>query len=82
MTRVGSLFTGYAGLDMAVHEVLGGTTAWVSDIDPGASRLAAYEWRVADGRDLCWDCASGVGPGPWVQIGPLDQPLPGLESPQ
>ncbi|WP_240799747.1 DNA cytosine methyltransferase [Streptomyces sp. A1277] len=40
--RIGSLCTGYGGLDMAVQAVFGGTTAWVSDIDPGASRILAH----------------------------------------
>ncbi|MER7515912.1 DNA cytosine methyltransferase [Streptomyces sp. NPDC126499] len=40
--RIGSLCTGYGGLDMAVQAVLGGTLAWVSDIDPGASRILAH----------------------------------------
>lgn len=40
--RIGSLCTGYGGLDMAVQSVLGGTLAWVSDIDPGASRILAH----------------------------------------
>ncbi|MYX16876.1 DNA cytosine methyltransferase [Streptomyces sp. SID8374] len=29
---------------MAVEEVFGGTTAWVSDIDPGASQILAHHW--------------------------------------
>lgn len=29
---------------MAVEEVFGGTTAWVSDIDPGASKILAHHW--------------------------------------
>ncbi|MGY3335939.1 DNA (cytosine-5)-methyltransferase 1 [Streptomyces filamentosus] len=40
--RIGSLCTGYGGLDMAVQTVLGGTLAWVSDPDPGASRILAH----------------------------------------
>lgn len=40
--RIGSLCTGYGGLDMAVQAVLGGTLAWVSDVDPGASRILAH----------------------------------------
>ncbi|MFJ3769833.1 DNA cytosine methyltransferase [Streptomyces sp. NPDC090082] len=40
--RIGSLCTGYGGLDMAVQSVLGGSLAWVSDIDPGASRILAH----------------------------------------
>jgi DNA (cytosine-5)-methyltransferase 1 len=34
--RIGSLFTGYGGLDMAVMELLGGSLAWYSEIDRAA----------------------------------------------
>jgi DNA (cytosine-5)-methyltransferase 1 len=33
--RIGSLCTGYGGLDMAVQAVFGGELAWWSDIEPG-----------------------------------------------
>ncbi len=39
--RIGSLFSGYGGLDMAVQSVVGGRVAWVSDIEPGPSRILA-----------------------------------------
>jgi DNA (cytosine-5)-methyltransferase 1 len=39
---IGSLCTGYGGLDMAVQEVLGGSLGWVSDVDPGACRILAH----------------------------------------
>ena len=42
--RVGSLFSGYAGLDMAVASYLGGTTIWHSEIDPGACKILAHHW--------------------------------------
>lgn len=42
--RIGSLCTGYGGLDMAVQQVFGGTTAWVSDIDPGASQILKHRY--------------------------------------
>lgn len=42
--RIGSLCSGYRGLDMAVEQVLGTTTAWVSDIDPGANKILAHHW--------------------------------------
>ena len=42
--RTGSVCTGYAGLDHAVHEVLGGELAWVADIDPGASAILAHRF--------------------------------------
>jgi DNA (cytosine-5)-methyltransferase 1 len=40
--RIGSLCTGYGGLDAAVQRVFGGTTAWTSDIDEGARRIIAH----------------------------------------
>lgn len=40
--RLGSLCTGYGGLDMAVQEVFGGSLAWVADNDAGASRILAH----------------------------------------
>lgn len=42
--RIGSLCTGYGGLDMAVQSVLGGETAWVSDIDKGACKILAHRY--------------------------------------
>lgn len=42
--RLGSLCSGYRGLDTAVEEVFGATTAWVSDIDPGANQILAHHW--------------------------------------
>ncbi|MET9051005.1 DNA cytosine methyltransferase [Streptomyces bacillaris] len=40
--RIGSVCSGYRGLDMAVEAVFGGSTAWVADNDPGASRILAH----------------------------------------
>lgn len=40
--RIGSVCTGYGGLDMAVQQTFGGTLAWVADNDPGASRILAH----------------------------------------
>lgn len=40
--RVGSLCTGYGGLDHAVLAALGGELVWVSDPDPGAAALLAH----------------------------------------
>jgi DNA (cytosine-5)-methyltransferase 1 len=36
---IGSLCTGYGGLDLAVRAVLGGQLAWVADNDPACTRL-------------------------------------------
>lgn len=41
MTTIGSLCTGYGGLDMAVQSVVGGRLAWVSDILPASCTVLA-----------------------------------------
>ncbi|MFE0693921.1 DNA cytosine methyltransferase [Streptomyces sp. NPDC058869] len=40
--RIGSVCSGYRGLDLAVEAVFGGSTVWVADNDPGASRILAH----------------------------------------
>ena len=40
----GSLFSGYGGIDIAVAEVFGARTAWVSDIDPGPCRVLEHRF--------------------------------------
>ena len=40
--RIGSLCSGYGGLDMAVQAVFGGVLAWVADPDPGAAATLAH----------------------------------------
>lgn len=42
--KIGSLFTGYGGLDMAVAQVTGGQTVWVSDVDKGANKILAHRY--------------------------------------
>ena len=44
LTRIGSLFTGYGGLDMAVQSVLGGEVAWYSEIDKHACTVLAAHY--------------------------------------
>lgn len=41
MLTIGSLCTGYGGLDMAVQSVVGGRLAWVSDILPASCTVLA-----------------------------------------
>jgi DNA (cytosine-5)-methyltransferase 1 len=42
--RIGSLCSGYGGLDLAVQSVFGGGAAWVSDIDKGARKILAHRY--------------------------------------
>ncbi|MFG3253309.1 hypothetical protein [Streptomyces sp. NPDC048172] len=41
---IGSLCSGYGGLDLGVQAALGGTLAWHAEVDPGASRILARHW--------------------------------------
>jgi DNA (cytosine-5)-methyltransferase 1 len=42
--RIGSLFSGYEGLGMAVTSVLDAEIAWVCDNDPAASKVLAHRY--------------------------------------
>lgn len=42
--RIGSLFSGAGGLDLAVEHVFGATTAWHCEIDPAASKVLTHRW--------------------------------------
>ena len=51
--RIGSLFSGYGGLDIAVQSVLGGDLAWYSEIEPAACKvLAAHHPGVPNLGDI------------------------------
>lgn len=41
---IGSLCSGYGGLDAGVQMVLDADVAWHSDIDPGACKILAHHW--------------------------------------
>ena len=43
----GSLFAGMGGLDLAIADVFGAETAWVSDVDPGANAILAHRYPDA-----------------------------------
>ncbi|MGO1854110.1 MAG: DNA cytosine methyltransferase [Microbacterium sp.] len=45
--RVGSLFSGYGGLDLAVEEVFDADTVWFSDINEPVARVFAHHWPDA-----------------------------------
>ena len=66
MTTIGSLFTGYGGLDMAVRMALDpdARVAWTSDVEPGPCRLAEVRWPVVpnlgDITQIDWETVEPV----------------------
>ncbi|MFE7842556.1 DNA cytosine methyltransferase [Streptomyces sp. NPDC057474] len=60
--RLGSLCTGYGGLDMAVQQTFGCSLAWVSDNDPGAARILAHRYQAPNLGDLTTARWDGVEP--------------------
>ena len=64
--RLGSLFSGYGGLDLAVHQVFGDVeTVWVSDIEPGPRKVLAH--RFPDVPNL-----GDITTVDWSQVEPVD----------
>ncbi|MGI5215117.1 DNA cytosine methyltransferase [Plantactinospora sp. CA-290183] len=63
--RIGSLCTGYGGLDLAVEMVLGGQLAWYAETDRHACLVLAHRWPgVANLGDL--------RTVDWTQVAPVD----------
>ena len=64
MTRIGSLCTGYGGLDSAVEEVIGGELAWVADNDPDKSAILARRFpgvpNLGDLEAVDWSAVEPV----------------------
>jgi DNA (cytosine-5)-methyltransferase 1 len=51
--RIGSLCSGYGGLDMAVQQVIGGTVAWHCEFAAAPSKILAHHWpEVPNHHDL------------------------------
>lgn len=65
ITRIGSLCTGYGGLDDAVQQTFGGELAWVADNDPGATAILAHHYpKVPNLGDI-----TAVD---WADVPPVD----------
>lgn len=47
LLRVGSLFSGYGGLDLAVEEVFNARTIWFSEINEPVARIFSHHWPEA-----------------------------------
>ncbi|MFG1888076.1 DNA cytosine methyltransferase [Micromonospora sp. NPDC049051] len=56
--RIGSVCSGYGGLDMAVELVLGGRLAWYAETDRHARTVLAHHWpdvpNLGDIRTINW----------------------------
>ncbi len=70
--RIGSLFSGAGGLDLAVEAVFGGTTVWHSEIDKAASKVLAYRWpdvpNLGDITQIDWTQIGGDANGSYADI--------------
>lgn len=63
---IGSLFSGYGGLDMGVQAALGpARVAWVSDIEPGPTRILTH--HHPDAPNL-----GDITSVDWTQVEPVD----------
>ncbi|WP_150463288.1 DNA cytosine methyltransferase [Nesterenkonia ebinurensis] len=45
--RVGSLFSGYGGLDLAVEHIFNAETVWFSELNEPVARVFAHHWPAA-----------------------------------
>lgn len=62
--RIGSLFSGAGGLDMAVEAVFGAETVWQCEVDAAASKVLEYRWGAPNHGDIT--------KVPWDQVEPVD----------
>ncbi|MFF4409786.1 DNA cytosine methyltransferase [Streptomyces sp. NPDC001404] len=68
--RIGSLCSGYGGLDLAVGEVLGGDVVWHCEYDPAdntqpAARILAHRWPDAPNH-------GDITRVDWSTVAPID----------
>ena len=63
--RIGSLFSGYGGLDLAVEEVFDGRTIWFSEINDPVARVFTHHWpQIPNLGDITTI--------DWTQVEPVD----------
>lgn len=65
VVRIGSLFSGFGGLDIAVQQVLGGTVAWHVEYDAAPARILAHHWPAVPNHH-------DVTTVDWTTVEPVD----------
>ena len=62
--RLGSLFSGFGGLDRAIERVFDARTVWVSDIEPGPCKVLAHRFpgvpNLGDITQIDWSTVEPV----------------------
>ncbi len=52
MMKIGSLFSGYGGLDLAVEKMFDAETVWHCEWEDAPSKILATHWNVPNYRDV------------------------------
>jgi len=63
--RIGSLFSGYGGLDLAVEHLTGGETIWFSELNEHVARVFSHHWP--DAPNL-----GDISTIDWATVPPID----------
>lgn len=62
--RIGSLFSGYGGLDLAVEHTLNAETVWFSENNKHVARVFAHHWpdapNLGDITTINWNDAPAI----------------------
>ena len=72
---VGSLCSGYGGLDLAVEAVFGAETAWFSEIEPAPASVFSAHWDAPNLHDLTTTDFAAVDPVDILTAGYPCQPF-------
>ncbi len=73
--RIGSLFSGYGGLDLAVEHVFNAKTVWFSELNEPVARVFARHWP--DAPNL-----GDITAIDWRQVEPVDILIGGFPLPR
>ncbi|HQJ35806.1 MAG TPA: DNA cytosine methyltransferase [Rhodoglobus sp.] len=63
--RIGSLFSGYGGLDLAVEHVFNAKTVWFSELNAPVARVFSHHWPAAPNL-------GDITTIDWSQVEPVD----------